>query len=112
MDFNRENIKFVGELTPARLEKLKAEHGTIFTMFIPANDESTEMGVGYFKPVERTLMGAALSIADPIQSKQAVLEACFVDGDRRILTDDDMFFSACNKVDEMMSVRRGFLKKN
>ncbi len=111
-DPKSDKIKFVGEVAEAKLEQLKAKHGRVHTMYVPANDENTEVGVGYFKPIDRELMGAALSVSDPVQAKGMVLEATFVEGDRRILSDDEMFFSACNKVDEMMSVRRAFLKKN
>lgn len=108
----KKEIKYVGKLADAALEVLRLKHGEIYTMTIPVDDLGTEVAVGYFKKVDRQIMGASLSISDPIVSKQIILESTFIDGDRRILDEDDLFFSACMLVDEMLTFRKGELKKN
>ena len=111
-DSENKEVKFVGEISEDEMEKLKAKYGRVDIMYIPANDDGTEWGVGYFKKIDRDLMGAALSITDPIKSKQTILEATFIAGDKRILEDREMFFSACMEADKMMTFRKGYLKKN
>ena len=105
-------VNFVGQVSDEEFEKLQHKHGFVYTIYIPVNDEGTEVAVGYLKKIDRELMGAALSMKDPIRSKEMVLNSTFIEGDKRILDDDDVFFSACMEVDKMMTFRKGMLKKN
>ena len=104
--------EYIGELSNEKLEILQKEHGKIDTIEVPMNDERTKFAVGYLKKIDRQLMGAALTVADPIAAKEMVLNSIFVGGEKSILTDDELFFSACTVVGELMSFRRAILKKN
>lgn len=103
--------KYIGKVSDEELAGLKEKHGKVKVMEVPVNDAGTEVAVGYFKPIDRQTMGASLSISDPVASKELVLNTCFIGGDKRILEDDELFFSACLLVDQMMAFRRGELKK-
>lgn len=103
---------YVGELSQAEYETLKAKNGRIDVLIVPVGDELKEFAVAYLKKIERSLMGAYLSSIDPIAKKEMLLNSIFVAGDRRIIDDDDIFYSACLKVDEMLAFPYGVFVKN
>lgn len=111
-DKKKKEIKYQGRIPDEMLKKLEEKHGKIYTVEVPMNDDGTEVAVGYFKYIDRQLMGAALSIKNPMESKEMVLNETFLDGHKEILTDDELFFSASMMVDQMMTFRRASLKKN
>lgn len=100
--------EYTGELTPSEFDKLKVQNPDITTMVIPVDRQFTGYAVGYFKKVDRALMSAYLSMSDEIEKKAMLLNATFLTGDRRILENDIMFFSACIEADSMVSFPKGF----
>lgn len=106
--------KYHGQITDEEFATLKKEHGEIFTIEVPMNDEDTDRAVAYFKPVDRTIMGAAMSLWDvnPLKAKEIVLTSCFIAGNKDVLSKDVLFFSACNRVDDMITFRKATIKKN
>lgn len=98
---------YTGEMAPAEFATLRAKYGTIITMVIPTDREFSGFAIGYFKKVDRPLMSAYLSMADEIDKKTMLLDAIFIGGDRRILENDDMFFSACLEVERIVSFPKG-----
>ena len=81
---------------------------------IEAHTSDGRSAVAYFRKPDRTLYGAALSIEsrNPIAAKELVLKSTFLEGDKAILDDDDLFLSACTVIDEMLSVQQADIKKN
>lgn len=93
-------------------QKHKVE--TVYQLKIPVNDEGTEHAIGYIKKPSRQILGAALSVmnTNPLKANQIILESCWLEGDQRILKDDDLFMSAGALLGEIVKVRQGEIKKN
>ena len=90
---------------------------TVFRIEVPCDDEGKEVAVAFLKKPNRNVMAAALSFAEsnPIRSNEILLEGCWLEGDERIKTDDDMFLSAQMLLQKLISIRVGkldVLKKN
>jgi len=87
---------------------------TVFQLKIPTNDEGTEHAVGYIKKPSRAVMGAAMSVMgkNPLKANEIILTSCWLEGDDRILKDDDLFLSAGQLLGDVIQVRQGEIKKN
>ena len=96
------------------LDEIAAKHGvkTVFGISVP--DENGNDVTAYFKKPGRQVLSLSLSIQDrdPLKAKEMILRNCFLEGDKRIMDDDDIFISACTVVDEMLTYRKANLKKN
>ena len=59
-------------------------------------------------------MGAAMSVMmkNPLKANEILLTSNWLEGDKRILEDDDLFLSAGQLLGEIIKVREGQLKKN
>lgn len=97
---------YTGEVSKDSLRKLTAVHGAITTVVIPER-AGDNYHVGYFKQVDRPLMGAYLSQDDEVAKKEMLLNALFVDGSRKLLEDDDLFFSLCLEAAAMVAFPKG-----
>jgi hypothetical protein len=104
--------KYTGKINDVQLQEYKKLYRHVHILEVPANDEGSEIAVAYLKPVDRTLMSAVLSTTDRVQQKEMVLQACWLAGDERIKTDDELFFSAMTILDGMLTFRMAELKKN
>jgi len=105
-------VKYTGKISDEELKKLKEQYKTVYVLEVPANDEGSEIGVAYLKPIDRPLMSAVLAVNDKVQRKEMILTACWISGDEKIKTDDEMFFSSMSVLDNMLFVRAAELKKN
>jgi len=107
-------VKYVGKLEQKEIENLIAQHGKVYPLEVEATDDGTEIAVAYLKRPDRILLGGVLAIqkTNIIRSKEMLLEACFVAGDKRILEDDEMFFAAMGELDGLITNRVAYLKKN
>lgn len=85
---------------------------TVFCIIVPRGD-GTE-AKAFFKKPDRMIYGAALSMQarNPLSAKEIVLRSCFLEGDQEIIDDDDLFFSACTVVEDMIVIRQANIKKN
>lgn len=104
--------KYTGKISEAELKALKEKHRTIYILEVPANDEGTEIAMGYLKPIDRQLMGALLAQNDEIVQREMMLNNLWLTGDDRIKKDDEMFFAAARMLPKVMMVRKAQLKKN
>ena len=70
--------------------------------------------VSYHKKPSRTDYGQALAIQDrnPLTAKEIIIRTTFLEGDERVFTDDEFFYSACTVIDEILVHRLASLKKN
>ena len=86
----------------------------VFMIKIPTNDEGTEHAIGYIKKPSRATLGAAMSIMakNPLKANEIVLQSSWLEGDRRILDDDDLFMAAGALLQEIIQIRTGEVKKN
>lgn len=99
------------EKTINRLKKLhNIPH--VYVLKIPRNDEETEFAVAYLKaPTRQILSLVATFKSDQIRASEVLLENIWLDGDKEILTNDELFFGAIPTLDGLMKVRIGNLKK-
>jgi hypothetical protein len=92
--------------------RLKKEHGTIYKLEVPT-DEDGGVAVGYIKKMNRSTLSLVMSKidSDPIGAMEVLLNTTWLEGDERIKTDDDVFLGACTALQEIVTIRTGSLKK-
>lgn len=100
----------------AELERIsKANNGIkVIMLKVPKNDEYTEFAYGFIKYPSRTDISIAMTMkdSDPLKGKEVVLRNSWLEGDKAILDDDELFLSACTVLDEVIGVRQAIIKKN
>ncbi len=86
----------------------------VFELSIPMDDEGKDIAVGYIKKPSRNSLGAAMSLmqTNPLKANEIILKSNWLEGDERIMTDDDAFMSAGALLGEIIQVRQGEIKKN
>jgi hypothetical protein len=102
------------EITDKKIETLKVKHGKdIFEISVPLDDENKEFATAYFKKPTRDHFSIyAMKVgSNPIEAAEILLNNTFIEGDRKILEEDELFFSAMGKLDEMIKVRVASIKK-
>lgn len=111
MDYINLKKEQIEERITALKKKHQAKH--IFVIGIPADDEGAEIVYAFLKKPPLSLMGVCMSFAegDPLKSDKMLLEGTWLEGDERILTDDDMFLSARTVLTEMIKVRKASIEK-
>ena len=79
-----------------------------------ANKKDCETISAYFKKPDRKILGMVMSIdkQNSLRAKEILLTNCFLEGDKRILTDDDYFYSACTKAYDTFDIMDADIKKN
>lgn len=108
-DPSAEEIKLKAELDAIAQ---KYSQKTVFRIDVEREDGS--IARAYFKKPDRNVYGAALSIQgrNPLSAKEVVLRSTFLEGDKDLLENDDLFYSACTVVDDMITFRAASIKKN
>jgi hypothetical protein len=86
----------------------------VYMIKIPLNDEGTEHAVGYIKKPNRQILGAAMSemSRNPLKANEIILRSCWLEGDKSILDDDDVFLAAGALIQNIIQIRTGEVKKN
>lgn len=86
----------------------------VYMLKIPVNDEGTEFAIGYIKKPSRATMGAAMSLMskNPLKANEIILQSSWLEGDKRILEDDDCFLAAGALLQDIIQIRAGEVKKN
>lgn len=102
------------ELKKPSLNEIAVKHNVKTVFEISVNDDEGNPVTAYFKKPSRQILSVALSLQDrdPLKSKELILRNCWLEGDKRIVDDDDLFISACTVVDEIMHYRKAVIKKN
>lgn len=98
-----------------RFELLKKKYeGKVYAIVVPCNDERTDVAVGFIKKPDRALLGLVLSqiTVNQIKAFEILLNSTWIEGDERILKDDDVFMSAMTSLNKMITIRQGVLKKS
>jgi hypothetical protein len=111
---NTENSKQQEEKDKAELDAIAKKHGVEKVSQIFANKPDCEPISAFFKRPDRKIMGMVMSLdkTNPLRAKEILLTNCFLEGDRRILTDDDYFFSACTRAYDTFEIMDADIKKN
>ena len=98
------------------LERLSKAHPgvKVIMLKVPVNDDYTEFKHGFIRYPSRVDVSIAMTMkdTDPLKGKEIVLRNSWLEGDKEIFDDDELFLSACTVLDEALSVRQALIKKN
>lgn len=98
------------------LSELKAKYGTVYTLEIPLNDESTEKATVFLRKLDRVTFQVISKLIDKdvLKATESLINTLRVGGDdAKLITEDfDALRSASNAIAEMLFAREGSLKKN
>ncbi len=86
----------------------------VLQLKVPKNDSYTDFAYGYIKYPDRVDISIAMTMkeTDPLRGKQIILENSWLEGDREIINDTELFLSACTVLDEVIGIRQAIVKKN
>lgn len=94
------------EFTKERIAELKAQHGEIFKITVEGKSCLLR------KPTRKELSYASVAGKDnPLKFNEVILNACWLDGDEEIRTDDTLFLSVSAKIAELIEVKQAELEK-
>ncbi len=109
-------VKVKAEAVQERLDAVAKKHKvpTVYELKIPMDDEGNDYAIGYIKKPSRASLGAAMSLinTNPLKANEIILKSNWLEGDERILNDDDAFMSASVLLEEVITIRKGEIKKN
>lgn len=102
--------------TEEQITELKQRFGEVYELKLPLNDEGTEFTYGYCKKPSRAVMGAYLSMMgnNPLNAQEVLLKNILIAeiSDANIITNDDLFYSACTVIASVITIRQAILKKS
>lgn len=90
--------------TKEQVAEWKEKHGDIFE--ISVDDKSCIL----HKPTRQNLSYASV-VKDPIKMSETLLRQLWVDGDKEILEQDDLFMAVVNRMEEVIKVKEAEVKK-
>lgn len=108
-----EKIKELGQLNEVEIDLLKKQHGEVYEIAVPVDDEGNEMTYAYIARPKRKILEAVFGIVNvnPIQAADIILKNCWLAGNELIKTDDDLFMAAAPLVLSIIKIRQGEIKK-
>ena len=77
-----------------KVEEWKKQHGDIFLI------ETEGKSCIIRKPTRKDLSYVSV-VKDPIKMQETMLKQLWLDGDEDIKTNDDLFFAACSRLEEV-----------
>lgn len=99
----------------AEADKVKGRHRTdkVYLIEVEGDEEGDKTHRAWLrKPTLKTMSAFyTASQQDPIIAAKVVFNDCFLEGDREITDDDEIFMGAMNQIEELMKVRRARLVK-
>ncbi len=104
-------VKEVDAKIAARVSELKKTHKEVFVISVEVSEEDT--AICYLKKPDRRVISACLSIGanDPVRSDEILLAGCWIEGDERFKTEDDLFFAITPQLPKIVSFKVAELKK-
>ncbi|GEP52379.1 hypothetical protein FNO01nite_30510 [Flavobacterium noncentrifugens] len=101
-----EVIKTGHTVSQEQIDAWKAEHGEVFRIAV---DEHT----AYLKKPGRKAIGYASSIGtkDPMKFNEIILKACWLAGDEKLQSDDDLFLACGSKLADLIVIKQATLEK-
>lgn len=99
------------------LKKLKAEHGVVYTITAPLNDEETKHATIILKKprrVNHAMIGKLAMGNDPVKAVEAALTALYIGGDKLelVLDNEEALMSCETAIVEIFKKKEASLKKN
>ncbi len=95
-----------GQVAPEQIEQWKKRHGDIFGYAV---DDK----IGYLRRPSRQVVSLA-SVAgqnDPFKFAETVLVNCWLGGDEALRTEDRYFMGLAQKINEIVEIKVGEIKK-
>lgn len=92
------------ELTKEQIAELKKKHGDIYK--ISVDDKSCIVR----RPNRKDLSYVSV-VKDPIKMSETLLKQLWVDGDKEIQENDDLFLAVIPKMEEVIKVKESQIKK-
>lgn len=94
-----------------KLDLLKKQHGEVYEI-ITIDSDGSEIKCWLRKPNRNDLRPILAMIGqDVIRANEILLNSCWLGGDERVKTDDDLFFQASSVISELISFKVGEIKK-
>lgn len=90
--------------TKEQVAEWKAKHGDIFEITVDGKSCILH------KPTRQNLSYASV-VKDPIKMSETLLKQLWVDGDKEIQEQDDLFMAVVNKMEEVIKVKEAEVKK-
>ncbi len=86
----------------------------VIMLKVPRNDEYTDFAYAFLRYPDRADISIAMTMqnTDPLKGKEIILQNSWIEGDRSIITDTELFLSACTVLDSVIGVRMAIIKKN
>ena len=91
-------------LTKAQIAEYKKKHGEIYEISVDGKSCIVR------KPNRKDLSYVSV-VKDPIKMSEALLKQLWVDGDKEILENDDLFLAVIPKMEEVIKVMESEIKK-
>lgn len=101
-----EKNTFSGEATAEQIAQWKKKHGDIFAYVADGK-------IGYLRRPSRQVVSSA-SVAgtnDPFKFAEVVVVNCWLGGDDALCTEDKYFMGLAQKVNEIVEIKIGEIKK-
>ncbi len=105
------------EMLEERIPEIKKKHKvkTVFLISVEDPDTPGNFLGAYLKTPSRAQMSFVLSLFGKekvVQGTEAILENCWLEGDERIMTEDELFFATMEHTDEFLgSTKAKLIKK-
>lgn len=92
--------------TKEKIEEWKKAHKNVYQVTV---DNKT----CYLRKPSRQELSYATTLVmkNPIKYQEALLNACWLDGDSEMKTDDDLFYAVSQKIAEITEIKEAELKK-
>lgn len=90
--------------TEEQVAEWKKKHGTVYEISVDGKSCIIR------KPNRKDLSYVSV-VKDPIKMQETLLKQLWVDGDEEIKTDDELFFAACNQLEEVLQLKQADIKK-
>ena len=87
-----------------KIDEWKAKHGDLYQISVEGKSCLLR------RPTRKDISYASV-VRDPMQLSETMLKQLWLDGDREILEQDDLFLAVVAKMEEVMKVKEAEIKK-
>lgn len=91
-------------VTKEQIAELKKKHGEIYEISVEGKSCIVR------RPNRKDLSYVSV-VKDPIKMSETLLKQLWVDGDKEILENDDLFLAVISKMEEVIKVKESQIKK-
>lgn len=87
-----------------KIDEWKAKHGDLYQISVEGKSCLLR------RPTRKDISYASV-VCDPMQLSETMLKQLWLDGDREILEQDDLFLAVVAKMEEVMKIKEAEIKK-